>query len=93
LDVYAALRSLADEYDLTTILVEAGPRVLGALVEEDLIDEAIVHLAPAVMGDEHARSVAIGRDAPRLCNMRRFELIRTKQLGDDIELHYRRRDQ
>ncbi|MGV6814581.1 MAG: bifunctional diaminohydroxyphosphoribosylaminopyrimidine deaminase/5-amino-6-(5-phosphoribosylamino)uracil reductase RibD, partial [Phycisphaerales bacterium] len=87
LDLCAALGALADGYDLTTILVEAGPRVLGALVEEDLIDEAVVHLAPAVMGDERSRAVAIGRDAPRLSDMRRYQLIRSKQLGDDIELH------
>lgn len=92
LDLHHALNQLATVHDITSLLVEAGPRVLGSLIEADLINEAIVHLAPGVLGDEKARAVAIGRAAPTLCDMHRFDLIRTKQIENDIELHYRRRD-
>ena len=90
LDLNYALEQLASEHDITTMLVEAGPTVLGSLVEHDLINEAIVHLAPGIMGDEHAKAVASGRDAPELVDMRRFELVRSKQIDNDIELHYRK---
>ncbi len=89
LDIAFALTQLASNHNMTTVLVEAGPRVLGSLVEHNLINEAIVHLAPGIMGDERAQAAAIGRDAPKLIDMRRFELIRTKQIDHDIELHYR----
>ncbi len=89
LDMSFVLTQLAREHDITTMLVEAGPRVLGSLIEHDLINEAIVHLAPGIMGDERAQGVATGRDVPKLIDMRRFELIRTKQIENDIELHYR----
>ncbi len=90
IDLCRALETLSS-MGVSTVLVEAGPRVLGALVEDDLIDEAFVHLAPAILGDEHALPVAVGRDAPRLTDMRRFRLVRSKPIGDDVELHYRRR--
>jgi diaminohydroxyphosphoribosylaminopyrimidine deaminase/5-amino-6-(5-phosphoribosylamino)uracil reductase len=90
IDLNAALQKLAAEYDITTLLIEAGPRVLGAFIQHDLINEAVVHLAPGIMGDEHAKAVATGRDAPELSEMRRFELVRTKQIHNDIELHYRK---
>jgi len=90
LDLEYALGKLSAEHNITTVLVEAGPRVLGSLIEHNLINEAIVHLAPGIMGDERARAVATGRDAPKLIDMRRFELIRSKQIENDIELHYRK---
>ena len=33
------------------ILVESGPRLAGALLQEGLLDELIVYMAPALMGD------------------------------------------
>jgi diaminohydroxyphosphoribosylaminopyrimidine deaminase/5-amino-6-(5-phosphoribosylamino)uracil reductase len=89
-DIALALAELSSR-GVGTILVEAGPRVLGSLLEEDLIDEIYVHLAPGVIGDEQALPVATGRTAPSLSDMRRFKLFRTKSIGDDVELHYRRR--
>lgn len=91
LDIRVVLTKLAAEHDITTLMVEAGPRVLGSLIEHDLINEAIVHLAPGIMADDQAKAVATGRDAPKLINMRRFDLVRSKQIGNDIELHYRKR--
>lgn len=37
-------------YGITNLLVEAGPGLLGALFEEDLIHEAIVYVAPDAAG-------------------------------------------
>lgn len=90
LDLSATLGLLAREHGVASVLVEAGPRVLGALVEADLIDEALVHLAPGVIGDERAMSVAAGREVPSLEGMRRYGLLRTRRVGEDVELHYRR---
>jgi len=90
IDLHATLAELAKQYGITTLLVEAGPRVLGSLIEQDLINEAIVHIAPGILGDDQAKAVAAGRETPRLIDMRRFELIRSKHIENDIELHYRK---
>lgn len=89
LDLSAVLETLARDHGVATVLMEAGPRVLGAMLEEGLIDDAVVHVAPAVMGDARARAVAEGRDVATLDGMRRFGLRRVKRVGDDVELWYR----
>jgi len=91
-DLEAALQAIG-QLGISTVLVEAGPRVLGSLVEQDLIDEAIVHLAPGVIGDAEALPVAEGRSVPGLDGMRRYQLVRSRPVGDDVELHYRKRVQ
>ncbi len=93
LDLRVVLSKLATEHDITTLMVEAGPRVLGSLIEHNLINEAIVHLAPGIMADDRAKAVAAGRDAPKLIDMRLFDLVRSKQIENDIELHYRKRSE
>lgn len=86
-DLSAGLRALCT-HGLTTVLVEAGPRLLGSLLNERLIDEAIVHLAPMIMGDPEARPVATGKPAPNLTDASRWELLRSKRVGPDLELLY-----
>lgn len=85
----ACLQHLNDTHGVSTLLSESGPRLLGSLLEQDLVNEALVHIAPGVIGDELAKPVAVGREVPRLEQMRRFRLVRTKQINNDIELHYR----
>ena len=92
LDLESCLRHMHANHGISTVLSESGPRLLGSLLEHNLINEAIVHLAPSVMGDAHAKPVATGRDVPTLDRMRRFTLVRSKQIDSDIELHYRAGD-
>lgn len=89
-DVRAAFARLWTDLGVASVLVEAGPRVLGSLLEADLIDEAFVHLAPMVLGDHAALTVATGRDAPRLTDARRLAVVRTRLVGGDVELWCRR---
>jgi diaminohydroxyphosphoribosylaminopyrimidine deaminase/5-amino-6-(5-phosphoribosylamino)uracil reductase len=90
LDLRALFQVLARDHGVATVLVEAGPGLLGSLFENDLIDEAVVHIAPMLLGDEMAKSVAVGRVAEHLNSARRFDLWRSKNLGGDVELTYRR---
>ncbi len=89
LDIASCLRHMHANHGIATILSESGPRLLGSLLEHNLINEAIIHLAPSVMGDAQAKPVAIGRQVPSLNRMRRFTLVRSKQIESDFELHYR----
>jgi diaminohydroxyphosphoribosylaminopyrimidine deaminase/5-amino-6-(5-phosphoribosylamino)uracil reductase len=91
IDLAHLLRVLAGEHEVSTLLVEAGPGLLGSLFDADLVDEAVVHVAPMMLGDEHAKAVATGRVAESLGMANRFRLWRVKPLGDDVELTYRAR--
>lgn len=89
-DLHAGLARLWTELGIASILIEAGPRVLGSMLQAGLIDEAFVHVAPMVLGDADAMACAVGRDAPRLTDAVRLGLVRAKPLAGDIELWYRR---
>ncbi len=92
-DVREAVGRLWTELGVASVLVEAGPRVLGAMMEADLIDEAFVHIAPMVLGDAGAMGVAVGRDAPRLADARRLGVVRSRVVGGDVEMWCRRAGQ
>lgn len=89
-DIREAVGRLWTELGAASVLVEAGPRVLGSLLEAGLIDEAFVHVAPMVLGDAGAAGVAVGRSAPGLADGRRFSVVRSKVVGGDVELWCRR---
>lgn len=91
IDLRTLLHTLAREHEVHTALVEAGPSMIGAMLELDVVDEALVYIAPMLLGDEMARSVAIGRMAETLKHARRYELMRVRDVAGDVELTYRRR--
>ncbi|GJQ30362.1 MAG: riboflavin biosynthesis protein RibD [Phycisphaerae bacterium] len=91
IDLRSLLELLHRSHGVATVLVEAGPGLLGSLLEQDLIDEAVVYIAPMLLGDELARSVAVGRIAESLRAAKRMYLWRLKAVGEDVELVYRRR--
>ena len=90
LDLDIMLRQLAETYDVTNALIECGPGLLGSFFEFDLIDEAVVYIAPMLLGDEQAKAAASGRTVPTLSGGRNFRLMSAKRVGDDVELIYRR---
>jgi diaminohydroxyphosphoribosylaminopyrimidine deaminase/5-amino-6-(5-phosphoribosylamino)uracil reductase len=91
IDLRAMLEQLWRVRGIATVMVEAGPGLLGSLCDADLIDEAVVYVAPMLLGDELAKGVAAGRLAESLSQARRFDLLRTRRVGHDVELTYRRR--
>lgn len=89
-DVSRALMMLKSEYGCTNVMIESGPTLLGSLFEADVVDEAIVYIAPLVLGDDEAYPSVCGRRAPTLAAARRLDLLRVKRLRGDLELWYRR---
>lgn len=90
LDLAAALRTLRQDHGVATAMLEAGPGLLGAMIEADLVDEAVVYVAPLLLGDEMARAVVRGRVVDSLTGGTRWRLLRMRRCGDDAELTYRR---
>jgi diaminohydroxyphosphoribosylaminopyrimidine deaminase/5-amino-6-(5-phosphoribosylamino)uracil reductase len=88
LDIGLLLDRLCTERGACSVLVEGGPILLGSLLQADLVDVAVVYIAPLVLADEHARPLASGRVAETLTQGRRLELLRVKPLGPDIEALY-----
>ncbi len=50
-DLVALMQTLAMDYEINDVLVEAGPILNGALLSAGLMDEVIIYMAPHLMGD------------------------------------------
>lgn len=90
MDLRAVMRTLASRHALSNVLVEAGPRLLGSLIDQDVVDEAHVYIAPRVIGDDAAMSAARGRNVPDLAGARGFRLVGHHRVGTDALLVLRR---
>lgn len=84
------LRHMVSAYDATNVLVEGGAGLLGRLFAADLVDEAMVFIAPILLGDDDAIPVARGREIHAIADATRFTTTRVKRLGDDVGVHYAR---
>ncbi len=71
-DLRALLTCLA-ELEVNEVLVESGARLAGALLQEDLVDELLIYVAPAVLG-----TPALGM----------FRLPELEALGERVQLQF-----
>lgn len=90
LDQHVVMQHLRQQ-NIATLLCEAGPQVYGALLRDNLIDEAFVTISPIMMGetDERRRpslieGVAFGYEQPP-----QLHLLSLHRHGSHLYLHSR----
>jgi len=89
LDLARVFARLA-ELQINEVLVEAGPRLAGALLRAGLVDEWLVYLAPKLLGKD-ARPLAALPRLTRLANAPEFVLRESVVVGNDVRLRLRPR--
>jgi diaminohydroxyphosphoribosylaminopyrimidine deaminase/5-amino-6-(5-phosphoribosylamino)uracil reductase len=83
LDLTYALKQLGDQ-GINTVLLEAGPNLIGAMIEAYLIDEFIIYTAPILMGS-NANSMAtltLGAMTDKI----QLHLNDVRMVGSDIRI-------
>ena len=86
----ATLPGLLDELGrrgCNEVLIEAGASLAGAFVEQRLMDELIVYVAPKLLGDRGRPLLALNIE--RMREARDLQLIDQQRFGDDLRLHFR----
>ena len=86
------LRWLARERQVSTAMVESGPKLLGAMHEEGLLNQLLVFVAPTLLGDSAAQSPVGGSTIAAIAGAARYRLDHVKRFGDDVRLLYRATD-
>jgi diaminohydroxyphosphoribosylaminopyrimidine deaminase/5-amino-6-(5-phosphoribosylamino)uracil reductase len=81
LDLLAALRALAGR-GITRLMVEGGPTVAAALLEADLVDEAVLLRAPQAIGGDGIDALE-GLPLTALTQSARLQLVGTDVVGTD----------
>lgn len=79
------LGRLRSEHGVRSLLVEGGPAVNRALLEEDLVDELFLTVAPLLVGGDPLPIVAPGGRRPPA----RLELLWCLRAEDELFLRYR----
>lgn len=84
LDLRNVLSRLA-ELEANEVWVECGPRLAGALMEHELVNELVLYVAPHVLGSG-ARGMFELQEPASLEQRRRFEYVDVRRIGEDVRL-------
>ena len=83
-DLAALMRELGRR-EINELHVEAGFKLNGSLLGEDLIDELLVYLAPSILGDG-AQGMFNLREASSLGDRRALEIRDQQRIGTDLRI-------
>ena len=79
---------LSGVHNCSTVLTEAGPGVLSRLAAEGLINEAMVFVAPLLLGDTEGLAPVNGFDPETIRDSMHLELRSMRRRADDVFLRY-----
>ena len=84
-DLAAMMRELARR-GMNEVHVETGARLNGALLRAGLIDELVVYLAGAVLGDPARGMFDLGAPLASLAGRVHLEFTAVDRIGDDVRI-------
>jgi len=83
-NVFEVLAALA-EREINDVLVEAGPRLAGYLLEKDLIDELVIYQSPHIMGS-NTRGMFTTPTWSALADRKTLDITDTRRIGSDTKI-------
>lgn len=89
LNLSAALTELG-KHNFTNILVEGGARVLGSMLQKNLLDEGLVFIAPKLAGDQNARHAVEGISLDSINQAAGVKFAKPQSVGPDILLRWQK---
>lgn len=89
IDFPAALRWLAETWNVRRLLSEGGGELNAALFREHLVDELNLTICPKIFGGRRAPTIAEGNWQPRLAQAAGFRLSSFSQIEDELFLRFR----
>lgn len=82
----AALMELLGRRECNHVMVEAGARLCGALLDAGLVDELVAYIAPVLFAK--GRGLADIAPPPTPADAMRLRLRKVRRLGDDVKAVY-----
>lgn len=71
------------------VYIDGGPTLISALLEQNLLDELFVTIAPKIVGTEDGKTMTLaeGKLFPSE-NIKQFKLLSSEVVGDEVFLRY-----
>ena len=79
------MRRLRSAFDVRSVLCEGGPTLFGALLQEDLVDELFLSLAPKLTGGGRVPGITSGAS---LAELRKLSLLWAIESDSSLYLRY-----
>ena len=83
LDLKAVLDELYKK-GVCSVFVEAGGKLAGAFLKENLIDEIYQFIAPKIVNDNSAKTCFDGDSIEKIADCKKFKIYDTQLIGDDL---------
>lgn len=87
-----ALRELVEQHQITEVLVEGGAKLVGSLLEAQLVDELRVFVAPTLLGDAEGLSPVTGPSRLSLADASAWRCVEATPVEADVLLRYVRNE-
>ena len=87
LDLQEVLIFLAQQ-QVNDVLIEAGSVLNGAMLQQGLIDECIVYMAPSILGAS-GRGLFAMPDVVEMADKIQLQFVDMRKISMDIRLHYK----
>lgn len=84
LPVYDVLRTLSGDHGVAMVLLEAGGSLLGSFLDEGLIDEWVIYLAPMVTGGPNP--ALAGEGTATLAERLGLKDVEINRVGEDLRV-------
>jgi len=78
-------RNLATEYEVNEVLIESGPKFSGAMIDEGLVDELVIYMAPKLFGNESFPLFNL-KKIDEINYAREYEFSDIRKVGKDLRL-------
>ncbi len=85
-DLSAVMNFLAGQ-QINELLIEAGSVLNGALLDEGLVDEYVIYMAPCILGDQ-GRGLFVLPGLQLMADKKQLKLLDVRQVGSDLKLTY-----
>lgn len=90
IDLKGLIRFLSTNLKAKRILVEGGPTLFGSFLEEDLIDEIFLTIAPKIFGNKKGKALTLVESKLFSADqVKRLQIISVKQIEDELFLRYK----
>jgi len=78
------LLAVLGERKVTSVLVEGGGILSGALFDEGLVDKVIAFVAPLIIGGREAKTAVAGRGVDKVQDSLKLEQVTVERFGEDV---------
>lgn len=79
-----ALMDRLGKRSITSVLLEGGATLMGAMIREKLVDKFCIFKAPKILGGSDGRPMALGQGPSKMDQSIPLKDIRIKRFGDDL---------